>query len=83
MGYDFFNVLPVRAGKPAERDVLVPDTKLAAFTQQALNQLDLRTLAQIVSSGLEAEPEYGNFPAVRALDCVYSAIQLARVAWQD
>src|SRR5208337_1682977 len=43
---DFFDVLPIGSGQPAERYVLVPDLDFEAFAQQPLDQLHLRTLAQ-------------------------------------
>src|SRR5581483_6581910 len=45
----------------SERDIVVPDAQLAAFPEQALGKLYLRTLPQIVSRGLETQAEQRDF----------------------
>src|SRR5262245_10547873 len=61
MWNDSFNKLPVGTSQASKRNILVPDLHLATFAEQALDQLNLWALSQIIRASLEAESEQGNF----------------------
>jgi hypothetical protein len=64
----FFNILAVGAGELTEGDVLVPNADLAAFAEQALDELNLRALAQIVSAAFETQSKNRNVSLPRMKD---------------
>src|SRR6266403_2410105 len=61
MRNDLFDVLAIGTGEAAKRNVLVPNFYFEALAHEALDQLHLRALAQIVGAGFEAESELRNF----------------------
>src|SRR5467141_2370212 len=61
MRNDLFDVLAIGTGEAAKRNVLVPNFYFEALAHEALDQLHLRALAQIVGAGFEAQSELCNF----------------------
>src|SRR5258708_25061936 len=83
MRNNFFDELAVRSDEAAERHVTVPDADLTAFPEQALDELDQRTLAQVVGPGLEAQAEHADFPLAGVQHLVYGSFNMVIVAWQN
>src|SRR5712692_2212413 len=77
------NVLAIGADEPAQRDVVIPDLDLAALTEQALDQLHLRALAQVVRRGFETQTQHGNVAFSGLQNHFHGALQMSFVTGQD
>src|SRR2546427_1823012 len=60
-----FNKLAIGADQAAQVDILVPDPRLAALSDQLLDKQHLRAFAQVVRAGLEAQSEHA-YPLLAA-----------------
>src|SRR5260370_17015755 len=78
-----FDELAVGSDEAAERHVTVPDADLTAFPEQTLDELDQRTLAQVVGPGLEAQAEHTDFPLSGVQHVLYSSFNMVIVARQN
>ena len=48
------NILAIRSDQPAEGDIVIPDLDLPSLSKQPFDELNLRTLAKIISRRFEA-----------------------------
>ena len=76
----FLDILPVRSSQSPKRNIFIPYAYFESFAHQALDQLNLRTLAQIVGAGLEAQSQLRNFLFACAQHHFHGAINVFGVA---
>src|ERR1700752_494425 len=82
MWYLFFDVIFVRTHETSKRNIAIVDVELNSLANESLDQYHHRRLAQIVRTGLEAESENTNFPALSVENHLDRSFDLKPVARQ-
>src|SRR5262249_28984894 len=83
MGNCILNELAVRTDELTQGYVGVPDTDLAAFTDQSFDEMHHRALAEIIRTRFKTQPEDTYLSTLHSQHSFHSPLDVLQIAGQD